>query len=247
MADEKVKPEAPGQKMLLRGAGGPGLTKELLRTERLPAREKLFERILPGVISRPTIPPAPPTVKPPEPAQPAAPPSPSLPPAVVPAAPGSNPLKDLPFPAPGDRIKADDFKKLSQSLRIIYEAYLLSGSLFGRSFAEAKLALASQQYQVSRVMSVFGSEIESPNDASLDARKVIQVVPLELGERSVAVILTEAVETRRFTPNLMGLTYREASERLQAMLGDLTFPSTTMTASQLVGLSLAEAKQTTQR
>jgi hypothetical protein len=163
----------------------------------------------------------------------------------VPTAPGDNPFKDLPFPSPGDRIKADDFKKLSQALKAIYDASLLCGALFGRNFGEVKLALASQGYMVQRVMSVFGAEVDNLGDASLDARKVIQVVPLELGERRVALILTEAVETRRLAPNLVGLTYNDASQRLRDTLGDMTFPSTTMAVPQLVGLSLAEAEQST--
>src|SRR5262245_31244351 len=174
---------------------------------------------------------------------PAPPPAPRPAPA-VPVAPASNPFEDLPLPSPGDRIKADDFKKLSQSLRVVYNAFMLSGALFGRSFGEAKSLLAAQQYVVTGVMSVFGSEIDNLNDASLDARKVIQVIPVKLGERNVAVVLTEAVETRRFAPNLLGLSYREASERLRAILGEGAFPTSTMTASQLVGLSLNEARQT---
>jgi hypothetical protein len=58
--------------------------------------------------------------------------------------------------------------------------------------------------------------------------------------------LTEAVETRRFAPNLLGLSYREASERLRSTLGDITYPVSSMPANQLVGLTLAEAKQSTQ-
>lgn len=176
---------------------------------------------------------------------PAPPPAPRPAPA-VPVAPASNPFEDLPLPSPGDRIKADDFKKLSQSLRVVYNAFMLSGALFGRSFGEAKSLLAAQQYVVTGVMSVFGSEIDNLNDSSLDARKVIQVIPAKLGERNVAVVLTEAVETRRFAPNLLGLSYREASERLRATLGDITYPVSSMPARQLVGLTLAEAKQSTQ-
>lgn len=154
-----------------------------------------------------------------------------------------NPFDGLPFPSPGDRIKADDFKKLSQSLRIVHDMSLLSSSLFGRNFSEARLALASQQYEIYKVMSVFGTEIDNPDDASLDDRKVIQVFPVVMGERRLIVVLTEKVETRRFAPNLLGLTYREASERLRAVVGEVTFPGAPVSASQLVGLSLAEAKE----
>ena len=105
------------------------------------------------------------------------------------------------------------------------------------------MVLTSQQYSIQRVMSVFGNEIGNLADPALDSRRVIQVVPMELGERGVAVIVTEAVETRRTVPNLSGLTYSEASERLHGVLGDVTVPSTPMSAIQLVGHSLQEAKQ----
>lgn len=164
--------------------------------------------------------------------------------APIPVAPGNNPFKDLPFPSPGDRIKSDDIKNLSQGLKVVYDTYLLSGSLFGRNFKDVKLVLNSQQYKIQQVMSVFGTEIEDLEDESMDNRKVIQILPLELGERNVAVILAEVVDTRRFAPNLLGLNYKEASERLRAVLGDVTFPSTTTaTAAQLVGLSLEQAKE----
>ena len=165
----------------------------------------------------------------------------------VPIAPESNPLSALPFPASGDRIKADDFKHLSQSLRVIQDAYQLSGALFGRTFGEIKQILAAQQYVIVSVMSVFGTELDSANDATLDTRKVIQVLPVKLGERNVNVVLTEAVETRRFAPNLVGLSYAEASERLRVSLGDITFPVSAMPAIQLVGMTLAEANQQTQQ
>lgn len=169
------------------------------------------------------------------------------PPPVVPAAPTENPFASLPFPSAGDRIKAEDFKKLSQSLIVIRDSWRLSGSLLGRTFGEAKQALTSQQYLIQRVMSVFGNEIGDLGDPSLDARQVIQVVPIELGEKSVAVVVTEAVETRRTVPNLLNLTYAEASERLHGVMGDVTVPSSGMTAAQLVGLSLEQAKAITGR
>jgi hypothetical protein len=171
-----------------------------------------------------------------------APPSVPTPPPEVPAAPASNPFTALPFRSPGDRIKADDFNALSQSLKTIYDTSLISGSLFGVTFGQAKLVLTSQQYEIQRVMTVFGTEIENLADTSLDNRKVVQVIVV-LGERRVSVVVTEAVETRRFAPSLLGLTYREGSERLQALLGEITFPTTPLNASQLVGLSLKEASQ----
>ena len=128
---------------------------------------------------------------------------------------------------------------------LVHDALMLSASLLGRTFAEAKQALVSQQYEIQRVMSVFGNEVAQLDDASLDGRKVIQVIPLELGTKGVAVVLTEAVETRRTVPNLMNLTYSEASERLHGILGDVSVPSNPMTAQQLVGLSLDQAKAIT--
>lgn len=130
---------------------------------------------------------------------------------------------------------------------LVRDAWQLSASLLGREFGEAKQALASQQYSIESVMSVFGHEIADVNDPSLDSRKVIQVVPLELGGNSVAVVVTEAVETRRTVPNLLNLTYEEASERLEGVMGDITVPSDSMKALQLVGLSLEKAKAVTGR
>jgi hypothetical protein len=200
-------------------------------------------RLRPDLIARPDLTPLPapqPLPAPPPVSQP-------LPPPVVPPAPAENTFSNLPFPSPGDRIKAEDFKRLSQSLMVIHDALLLSASLLGRTFAEAKQALVSQQYEIQRVMSVFGNELAQLGDPSLDSRKVIQVIPLELGTKAVAVVLTEAVETRRSVPNLLNLTYREASERLQGVLGDVSVPSNPMTATQLVGLSLEQAKAVTGR
>ncbi|HEY8227041.1 MAG TPA: hypothetical protein VIG25_17325 [Pyrinomonadaceae bacterium] len=201
-------------------------------------------RVRPEVIPHPGSPqPLPPPV--PAPAPPVVPQP--LPPPEVPPAPTDNPFSTLPFPSPGDRIKAEDFKRLSQSLMVIHDSLLLSASLLGRTFGEAKQALTSQQYQIQRVMSVFGNELAELGDPSLDSRKVIQVVPLELGTKGVAVVLTEAVETRRSVPNLLNLNYQEASERLHGVLGDVSVPSNPMTASQLVGLSLEQAKSITGR
>jgi hypothetical protein len=158
------------------------------------------------------------------------------------AAPATHPFDALPFPSPGDRIRADDFKALSRGLLLVRDAFALSGALFGQALGQAKQALAAQQFAVQRVMSVFGTELGGMEDPSLDNRKVIQVVPLDLGTRQVAVVVTEAVESRRFAPNLLGLTYGEASERLRAILGDVTLPGAPMSASEVEGLSLAEAK-----
>jgi hypothetical protein len=185
----------------------------------------------------PPLPPSPPPATPLPP-----PPTPVFVPPEVPAAPATNPFNSLPFRSPGDRIKSEDFNALSQSLKTVYDMSVLSGSLFGLSFAEAKLVLASQQYQIQRVMTVFGAEIDNLADTSLDNRKVVQIL-MVLGERGVRVVVTEAVETRRFAPNLLGQTYRQGAERLQALLGEITFPTTPINASQLIGLSLKEASQ----
>lgn len=225
MADQKIRTASLS-------AFRPAIDKVALRPEVLKLRPDL---IRPDLVPRPPQPlPLPPVPIP----QPSAPP-------VVPLAPAENTFSSLPFPSPGDRIKAEDFKRISQSLLLIHDALMLSASLLGRTFAEAKQALVSQQYEIQRVMSVFGNEVTQLDDASLDGRKVIQVIPLELGTKGVAVVLTEAVETRRTVPNLMNLTYREASERLHGILGDVSVPSNPMTAQQLVGLSLDQAKAIT--
>gem|GEM_PF-3584855 len=210
--------------------------------DRVAVRPEIM-KLRPDLIARPDLIFRPPGQQP-LPAPPVPIPQP-LPPPVVPPAPAENPFASLPFPSPGDRIKAEDFKRLSQSLMLIHDALMLSASLLGRTFGEAKQALVSQQYEIQRVMSVFGTELAQLGDSSLDGRKVIQVIPLELGTKGVAVVLTEAVETRRSVPNLMNLTYREASERLHGVLGDVAVPSSPMTAQQLVGLSLDQAKAVT--
>ena len=228
MADQTIKTASLAAASL--SALRPAINKVAVRPEVLKLRPDLIAR--PDLIPRPQ-PPLPLPIPQP------------LPPPVVPPAPAENTFSNLPFPSPGDRIKAEDFKRLSQSLMLIHDALMLSASLLGRTFAEAKQALVSQQYEIQRVMSVFGNELAQLGDASLDGRKVIQVIPLELGTKGVAVVLTEAVETRRSVPNLMNLTYQEASERLQGVLGDVSVPSNPMTAQQLVGLSLDQAKAVT--
>lgn len=227
MADQTIKTASLSASNL--SALRPAIDKVAFRPEVMKLRPDLVLRP-PG--QQPLPAPPPPVVQP-------------LPPPVVPPAPAENTFASLPFPSPGDRIKAEDFKRISQSLMLIHDALMLSASLLGRTFGEAKQALVSQQYEIQRVMSVFGNELAQLGDASLDSRKVIQVVPLELGTKGVAVVLTEAVETRRSVPNLMNLTYREASERLHGVLGDVSVPSSPMTAQQLVGLSLDQAKAVT--
>jgi len=190
--------------------------------------------------SQPAAPAATATATAPAPAQAAA----ATPAPAVPSPPAGSPFASLPFPSPGDRIKADDFKALSQSLNILYDMTVLSAALFGATFADAKVALASQRYVVQRVMTVFGAELASLADSSLDSRKVIQVIPAAPGDSRVLVVVTEAVDTRRFAPNLIGLTYRDAQSKIQTLLADVTISGAPPTAPQLTGLTLTAAEQT---
>jgi hypothetical protein len=195
---------------------------------------------------RPPVQTPPPAPAPPAPAQTSPPPTPQpMPPTapVVPAPAPDSPFAHLPFPSPGDRIKADDFKALSQSLNIIYNMVVLSGSLFGFTFAEAKAALTAQRYSIQRVMTVFGNELTNLADTSLDSRKVVQVVPVAPGDPRVMVVVTEAVDTRRIAPNLVGLTYRDAASRIQTLLADVTITGNPPSAPQLTGLTLTGAQQ----
>jgi hypothetical protein len=120
---------------------------------------------------------------------------------------------------------------------------ILSGSLCGHPFGAAKMALVSQGYQIVRVISVFGAELDNLGDASLDGRKVIQVLPVTLGERQLVVVVTEAVDTRRFVPNLLGLTYQEAQERLRVLVGDMAQAGAPPIAPPLIGVTLDQAQQ----
>jgi hypothetical protein len=221
MADEKLTLNLKAAKL----AAGKLVAPQLERAELAKIVEKVkAPASLSGGITRPS----PPAIQPP---------------AAAPAVPKSNPFAALPFPNSGDRIRADDFRALSQSLTLIRDAFALSGLFFGRTFSQARPALEAGNYIIAGVLTVFGAELENLDDPSLDNRKVIQVLPVNLGEPQVLVVLTEAVETRRFAPNLIGLTYGEASERLRNILGDLTFPSVPKAAGQLVGLTLSEAQK----
>lgn len=173
-----------------------------------------------------------------------APPAPApvpVPGPVVPAIAADNPFQQLPQPNPGDRIKADDFRIFSRCLAAIQSACTLSATLFGRTLAEARPMLAAQQLTIERVMSVFGTMLNNNGDADLEQRRIVQVSPVGYGERRVLVVVSEAVETRRLTPNLMNLTYAEASERLRAAVGDATFPQMSVRVGQLVGATLGDA------
>jgi len=157
----------------------------------------------------------------------------------------NNPFKNLPVDEIGEAkpIKAGHVQKIYDSLKIIYDTYSLTGEVFGQSFGEAKRTIAAKDYRIQKIMTVFGKEIDNQEEESMDDRKVIQVLPTELGEQDVAVILTEVVKTQRLMPNLEGLTYEEASERLRETLSDVTLPSSPVRAPELVDLSLSKAKQ----
>lgn len=204
-----------------------------------PGIANLVGQIDPGSILPRPAPPQPLPV-PPQPAPALEPPPPA---PAVPGPPADSPFAHLPFPSPGDRIKADDFKALSQSLNILYNMVVVSASLFGYTFAEAKAALAGQRYSIQRVLTVFGNEITNLADTSLDSRKVIQVIPAAPGDARVLVVVTEAVDTRRFAPNLIGLTYRDAASKIQTLLADVTISGPPQPAPNLTGLTLAAAEQ----
>lgn len=161
----------------------------------------------------------------------------------VPTAPGVNPFKDLPFPSPGERIKSDDFKKLSQSLNIIHDIYSLSSAMCGQDFGEVKLVLLSQQYEIEKIMTVFGAEIDNLESETLDNRKVLQIMPIELGEKQVAIILCEAVESKRLTPDLKKETYMSSLTKLHSILADVTYPIDKFTIPDLTNSTLFQIKE----
>src|SRR5207248_1373999 len=94
-----------------------------------------------------------------------------------------------------------------------------------------------------RVMSVFGNELTNLADTSLDSRKVIQAMPIAPGDPRVALVVTEAVDTRRLAPNLIGMTYKDAVSRLQSLLADVPITGAPPSAPQLVGLTLTDAEK----
>ena len=168
-------------------------------------------------------------------------PTPAPAPPVTPSLTPGNPFAALPHPNPGDRIKSDDFRTFSRCLEEIQESVALSASLFGRTLAEARPILAARQLVIERAMSVFGTTLGNPADTSLDGRRVVHVAPVALGEPRVVVVVSEAVESRRLTPNLINATHAEASERLRSAVGDATFPQISVRAGQLVGATLGDA------
>jgi hypothetical protein len=208
---------------------------------RFPAGRLAFPRF-PGIaVGEPPPGPAAPTpAEPPQPS-PALPPLPPEPIPAPPEAPPASPFAELPYPSPGDRIKAEDFRKLSQALQIVSDAYALAGATFGYPFGQVKLALAAQQYEIARIVSASGTELANTADAALDDRKVLHVSPVVLGERRVTVVVAEGADVRRYMPDLRGLTYRQAAARIQAELGDLTAGGPPMVTPPLQGLTLTEA------
>jgi hypothetical protein len=94
------------------------------------------------------------------------------------------------------------------------------------------------------VLSVFGNELGAAGDAALDDRRVLHVMPVVLGERRMLVVLTEEVESRRLAPQLVRLTYRQASDQLRGMLGGVTLPAAHGATPQLVGHTVAAALAT---
>jgi hypothetical protein len=191
-------------------------------------------------------PPIRPTPLPPQPSPPVTPappvtPIPPPPTQAIPPAPIESPFDKLPFPSPGDRIKSDDFKALSQSLKQLYDLVVLSSTMFGQAYGDARLLLASRGYQIGRVVTVFGNEISNLADTSLDARKVIQIVPAAPGHPVVMLVLTEGVDTRRFMPNLVNMNYGSAQSYIKSLLGDVTIQGAPPATPQLVGLGLNEA------
>lgn len=178
----------------------------------------------------------------------ATPPAPTPPPAVaqpvlptLPPVPDENPFNHLPFPAPGDRIRADDFRQLSSCLQLVQASAQLSAALVGHTLAAARPFLAAQGRVLSRVMTVFGSVLEDVNDLSLDHRRIVQVLPVIIGEPEVQAIVTEAVETRRLTPSLVGFHYEDASRTFSGSVGQGTIAAAPARVPSLADLSLAEA------
>jgi len=206
-------------------------TNPLINVSRIPID------VIPG-----RIPPTPPQPVPPATTTPA-PPSPASP-QPVPPAPVESPFDKLPFPSPGDRIKSDDFKALSQSLKQLYDLVVLSSTMFGQTYGDARLLLSSRGYQIGRVVTVFGNEIANLADTSMDARKVLQVIPAAPGHPVVMLVLTEGVDTRRFMPNLVNMNYGGAQSYVKSLLGDVSIQGAPPTAPQLVGLGLNEAAAT---
>ena len=165
------------------------------------------------------------------------------PPPVAPAPPvapvGGTPFDGLPTPSPGDRIRAEDFRRITQCLQLVQQATVLSSTLFGRTLGEARTALQAQGWQLDRVLSVFGQDVAA--GGAHEDRRVVQVVPASLGLNRVHLVVTEAVATQRLAPNLVGLSHAEAMERLRAAVGEVTMQDVAVSAPALGGLTLGDA------
>ncbi len=154
-----------------------------------------------------------------------------------------NPFDLLPMPAPGDPILADHFRALAQSLLAIREVSNLAGQLLGREFGEARAVLQSAQFEISRVVGVFGREYEEADEVDLDVRRVLQIAPVELGARRLAVVVSEdsPAEPAVFAPNLIDLTYDEALERMRSVMGEAAVIGPAMVVPGLISLTPKEA------
>jgi len=198
-------------------------------------------RIPPRVVLPPIVP-LPPSPAPPSPAP--TPPAPAPPVAVLPVlppVPDENPFNHLPFPAPGDRIRADDFRQLSSCLQLIQASTQLSAALFGQTVAAARPFLAAQGRVLSRILSVFGTVLEDATNTSFDQRVIMMVLPVVIGEPEVQVIVSEEVETRRLTPNLVDLNYAAADGALRASIGQGTVAASPTRVPNVTGIALADA------
>jgi hypothetical protein len=222
----------------LRAVAPSSIAKAALSTSPVIAATKI-----PGRITLPTIPLPPPTQAPP----PTPTPVPVPPPAPVaalptlPPVPDENPFNHLPFPAPGDRIRADDFRQLSLCLQLVQASTQLSAALFGQTVAAARPFLAAQGRVLARIMSVFGSVLDDPSDTSFDQRVIMMVLPVVIGEPEVQVIVSEAVETRRLAPDLRSNNYAAAEAALRASIGQGTIAASPTRVPSVTNITLADA------
>jgi hypothetical protein len=197
----------------------------------------------PGVIlERPPrfLAPTPP-VAPPAPPPPAVAPVPAAALPTLPPVPDDNPFNHLPFPAPGDRIRAEDFRQLSLCLQLVQATSLLSAALFGQTLSAARPFLAAQGRTLTRIMTVFGTVLDDPNNTSLDQRPIIQVLPVIIGEPEVQVIVSEAVETRRLSPSLVGFNYETAARTLSSSIGQGAIAAAPTRVPSLTDIALGDA------
>ena len=127
---------------------------------------------------------------------------------------------------------------------MIADAYALAGASFGQPYGVLRAVLRAQGYQVARVISAGGRELGNGDDPSLDDRRVVTVAPLALGRATVGVVVTETPQAGdRRMPNLLGLTYRQATTRLQEQVGDVMAGGGPVAVPQLVGRTLSEAER----